>query len=396
MKKFNMMIPEGTRDILPDECREIRSVQKKLMDVFIKRGYKEVMTPGLEYYDVFNIEGAEIPQHEMYKSTDNHGRLIVVRPDLTLPIARLTATRLKNSDLPIRICYDRPVYRNRPDLSGRTDESRQAGVELMGAEGIKADFEVISMAINCLKCLVPDFRIEIGHAGIFKRLSSLLNLSGEHAERIRTTIESKNYGALSGLLEEIPDSEEKSALLRLPRLFGGDEVFAEANELFKDEEIKDILSYLDKLYKLLCKMGAEDNIMIDLGLVQRNDYYSGAVFSAYAQGHGDAVLMGGRYDYLLEKFGRPMASVGFACEVEAITKIRMNSYKNEEEKIEKILVHGDEGYEAETELYINNLMQKEKFVICSMCETRAEAQEYANKHNINKIIFIGEKGAETL
>lgn len=388
MKKYNMMVPEGTRDILPDECREIRSVQKKLMDIFTKRGYKEVMTPGLEYYDVFNIDGGEIPQHEMYKTTDNYGRLIVVRPDLTLPIARLTSTRLKNSDLPIRLCYDRPVYRNRPDLSGRTDESRQAGIELMGAKGIKADFEVITMAIECLKGLVSDFRIEIGHAGIFKRLLSLLNISGDHAELIRTTIESKNYGTLGDILVEVPDSQEKKALLKLPRLFGGDEVFAEAEKLMKDNEIRDILDYLKKLYNLLCNMGVKDNIMIDLGLVQRNDYYSGVVFSAYAQGHGDAVLMGGRYDSLLTKFGNPMAAVGFACEVEAITKIRMNFEGIKKEKTPKILVHGDTGYETETEFFIKELLTDNKVVICSMAESREDALAYAEKHSITDIYFV--------
>lgn len=393
MKKYNMMVPEGTRDILPDECREIRVVQKKLMDIFLKRGYKEVMTPGLEYYDVFNLDGAEIPQHEMYKTTDNHGRLVVVRPDLTLPIARLTSTRLKNFDLPIRLCYDRPVYRNRPDLSGRTDESRQAGIELMGANGIKADFEVISMAIESLKSLVNDFRIEIGHAGIFKRLSSLLNLSSDKSELIRSTIESKNYGTLGDILESIPDSEEKKALLKLPRLFGGDEVFIEAEALMGDEEIRNILSYLKKLYELLCNMGVKDNVMIDLGLVQRNDYYSGVVFSAYAQGHGDAVLMGGRYDCLLEKFGNPMAAVGFACEVEAITKIRMHTEGIKKEKTQKILVHGDLGFETETEIFINELLKENKVVLCSMAETRDEALQYAEKRGINEIYFVGKEGA---
>ena len=249
------------------------------------------------------------------------------------------------------------------------------------------------MAIESLKSLVSDFRIEIGHAGIFKRLSSLLKLPAEKAELIRTTIESKNYGTLGDMLESIPDSEEKKALLKLPRLFGGDEVFLEAEALMGDNEIREILSYLKKLYELLCSMGVKDNVMIDLGLVQRNDYYSGVVFSAYAQGHGDAVLMGGRYDTLLEKFGNNMAAVGFACEVEAITKIRMFTDGIKKEKTNKILVHGDMGFETETEIFINELLKDNKVVLCSMAETREEALAYAEKRGMKEIYFVGKEGA---
>ena len=187
MKKYNMITPEGTKDFLFEECIVKRSVQKKVTDIFIKRGYNEVITPGLEYYDVFDLDGAKIPQHEMYKSTDNKGRLIVFRPDLTLPIARLTATRLQNVKPPLRLFYNQSIYRNRPDLSGRSDEATQAGIELIGSDGLRADLEVISAAVETVKSCVDNFRIEIGHAEIFRIFADKLGVSESIKENIRST-----------------------------------------------------------------------------------------------------------------------------------------------------------------------------------------------------------------
>ena len=126
MKKFNKITPEGTKDILLQECLSQRTVSERLTHIFRMRGYNEVITPGMEYYDVFDAPNAAIPQYEMYKYTDNKGRLIVFRPDLTLPIARLTATRLQAMEKPIRLYYNQPIYRNRKDLSGRSDETTRA------------------------------------------------------------------------------------------------------------------------------------------------------------------------------------------------------------------------------------------------------------------------------
>ena len=150
MKTYSKITPEGARDLLFEECRARREVQEKLSRVFGLRGYREVITPGLEYFDVFNLPGTAIPQQEMYKCTDNHGRLIVFRPDSTLPIARMAASRLQGHRKPLRFFYSQTIYRNRPDLSGRSDESAQMGIELMGAGGLRADLEVIALAVEAL------------------------------------------------------------------------------------------------------------------------------------------------------------------------------------------------------------------------------------------------------
>ena len=132
MKTYSKITPEGTRDLLFEECRARREVQSRLSRLFALLGYREVLTPVLEYFDVFNLPGTAIPQQEMYKCTDNHGRLLVFRPDSTLPIARMAASRLARSGETLAVLYSQTIYCNRPDLSGRSDESAQMGIELGG------------------------------------------------------------------------------------------------------------------------------------------------------------------------------------------------------------------------------------------------------------------------
>ncbi|MDD3262083.1 MAG: ATP phosphoribosyltransferase regulatory subunit, partial [Oscillospiraceae bacterium] len=165
MKKNNLITPEGTHDLLFEECLARRAVENKLTNAFRTRGYNEVMTSCLEYYDVFDPDISGISAEEMYKMTDRRGRLIVMRPDSTLPIARLVATRLQNHQLPLRLFYTQPVYRSNPGLAGRLDENAQAGIELMGASGIRSDLEVLTTAVEALSACCPDFRLELGHAG---------------------------------------------------------------------------------------------------------------------------------------------------------------------------------------------------------------------------------------
>lgn len=388
MKRYMKITPEGTKDILFEECLAQREIGARLTNVFQRRGYNEVITPGIEYYDVFDLEDAGIPQNEMYKSTDNKGRLIVFRPDLTLPIARLTATRLKSVEKPIRLYYVQPVYRNRKDLSGRSDESMQVGIELLGAKGIRADLEVIAAAVDALSTCTKNFRLEIGDARFFKALSDALPISAEEKEDIRLMIESKNYAALGDLLGTLPDSPYTEALRRLPRLFGKEEVFEEAEAFCKDNAtLSETLSDMRTLYNALTALGLGDRLMVDLGLVQRNDYYTGVVFSAYVENHGEAVLMGGRYDTLLQKFGEPMPAVGFAADLDALAA-KLLETEPQNVQIPEVLIHAGNGEEFRAELLLRELTAKGKCVESSVFETEQEARAYAAYRGIPEVIVL--------
>ena len=390
MKKYNKITPEGTKDLLFEECLVRRHIEKTLTAVFSSRGFNEVVTPGLEFYDVFDPGLSGIGQEVMYKMTDKRGRLIVMRPDSTLPIARLAATTLQNLPKPIRLFYTQPIYRNNPGLTGRSDETVQTGIELLGAAGMRADLEVSVTAIEALSKCIPDFRFELGHAGFFRALAEQLPISDDLREDIRCTIESKNYAALETILGELGNSQQVMAMRRLPRLFGGEEVFAQAAPLCNDEKSSQTLEYLHELYRSLAQLGLGDKIIVDLGLVQRNDYYTNIVFSAYVEEYGDAVLLGGRYDNLLGYFDLPMPAIGFAFNVDAISKIMFDRGETFAVPPVNILVHGDAGFEMKALHYASGLVEKGLKCENSIFTTRSEALDYAGASGITRIDFISD------
>lgn len=392
MRTYSKITPEGARDLLFEECRARREAQARLSRVFSLRGYREVITPGLEYFDVFNLPGAAVSQQEMYKCTDNHGRLLVFRPDSTLPIARMAASRLQGQEKPLRFFYSQTIYRNRPDLSGRSDESAQMGIELMGAGGIRADLEVIAAAVAALSACVPDFRVEIGHARFFQALADQLPLSLEDKETLRDTIESKNYAALSELLDPLGDLPPARAMAQLPRLFGGEEALRDAEHWFQDGETREILEYLKRLYHALGELGLGGRLMVDLGLVQRNDYYTGVVFSAYVHQRGDAVLMGGRYDHLCEKFGDPMPAVGFSIDLDAVADLQAAALGGGEAP--QALVYGEPGYEIQGQKLVDSLADRGVLCESSVFETEEETLAYAKRRGISQVLLVGRETRE--
>ena len=251
MKKNLKMTPEGTKDFLFAECSAMDYICTSIEKVFVKGGFKRVITPALEFYDVFSIPSSGISQESMFKTTDNKGRLLVARPDSTLPIARMVSTRLKNNTLPVRLYYKQAVYRNNPSLAGRRNEFLQMGVELLGAKGKRADLEILTSAIKSISAVADDFRIELGHAEVFNALSKELDIDNDYKEKIRVSIESKNYSALNNLLDKLKPCKTVSAIRSLPSLFGGEEVFDEAYDICKGTGAENALDYLHSIYKEL-------------------------------------------------------------------------------------------------------------------------------------------------
>ena len=391
MKKYNKITPEGTKDLLFEECIARRSVEQKLAQVFTAHSYHEVVTPGLEFFDVFHFDASEIGQELMYKMTDKRGRLVVMRPDSTVPIARMTATRLQNQPKPIRLYYTQQVYRNTPGLGGKSDEEMQSGIELIGAKGLRADLEVIVTAIEALSKCVSDFRIELGHAGFFKAIAAQLPVEEDVIEDIRLSIEAKNYPLLDTILDKLEPSKAVDAMRNLPRLFGGQEIFAEAEAYCMDEQSAATLSYLKALFDDLCELNLGDKVMVDLGLVQRNDYYTDIVFSAYVEDCGDAVLSGGRYDNLLASFDAPMPAIGFAINVDALTQVLIECGRGPKTPNVEILVHGDEGYEIRALRHMSDMVEFGNCCENSVFETREEAIRYAKEKKIPRIDFVNEQ-----
>ncbi len=395
MKNYDLITPEGTKDLLFAECIVRRNIEKTLLKIFKGRGYYEIITPGIEFFDVFSLNSRYFPQEMLYKMTDSKGRLLVMRPDSTMPIARVVATRLKDAVLPLKLCYNQSVYRNEAALKGRSDETAQAGIELIGSQLKMADLEVISTAVDSLKAFGMEFSLELGHIGIFKELVSRLEVTDKEKEKIRKLIESKNFPALNDMLDSYGSSFVTEALKKLPALFGGEEVFEKAEELIPDEKIKHILDELREVYMDTVELcGNEGNITVDLGLVNKTDYYTGLIIKGYLQGHGDEVISGGRYDKLISEFGCDVPAVGFAVDVNAISKlIEKGGILPSVPRIDAV-VFAEEGFEVQAIKTAQNLREQGMTVENALFSDIESVREYAKEKKIGRVIVIDESSRE--
>lgn len=390
MIKYRNTTPDGMRDLLFEECETNRSVETKLSELFTRRGYHEVVTPALEYYDLFSMDEAGYTQEEIYKLTEPGGRLLALRPDITMPIARLVSNRLKDAPLPIRLFYNQKVFRIKQSLRGRSNEITQAGIELIGAGGLLYDLETImsaSLALEC--CGMTDYKIEIGHAGVFKALVDDLPVDELVREEIRLSIESKNYGALSELLKDVTGScEAVKALNMLPRLFGGREILDKAAELFGGRA-KAELDYMATLLDFL-QPELREKINVDLGLVHRNNYYTGVVFRGYLSGSGDTVVSGGRYDKLFSEFGLSMPAVGFGIDVDAVASILLSAAHPGNGRFPEQLIFARPGFEMKALRHMEQLTRSG--AVCEIMEftDRESAIETGKQRNAYRIDLVGE------
>ncbi len=391
MKRYELITPEGTRDLLFDECLAKREAEKRISDIFKRHGYSEVVTTGIEFYDVFSKGSRTVKQEALYKLTDSKGRLIVLRPDSTIPIARLVATRLKDAQLPLRLYYNQPYFENNALLKGHSDEVTQAGVELIGTKSRKADFEVLSLAVEALSSIDPkNFRIEIGNVGIFKELVAQLGVDYETAEQIRYFIVTKNYPALNDLLDTFGDSDVIRALKELPRLFGKEEVFERVEKLFINEQIKSILTDLKYVYESLLTLGIKDNLSVDLGSVNKIDYYTGLTFKGYLAGIGEDVLAGGRYNHLISEFGYDQPATGFGINVNACASLLLKNNCAPKTKVSDVIVFSELKDVMKAINYSNSLAKDGAVVENSVFETLEETRDYALRKGISKLVLVAD------
>lgn len=393
MKNYSKITPEGTKDYLALESRAIRCAEKRLSSVFKSKGYEKVMTPTIEFFDVFNRDSSGYNPEDLYSLTDSYGRLLVLRPDSTLPIARLVSTRFRNARLPLRLYYNQNVFLRQKNLTGRSDETVQSGIELMGAYGLRADSEVITTAVEAIEsCTAADFKLEIGHAGFFKELCKKLDVDNELTDEIYDCVESRNFVSLNNILDKIGTNSVTDCIRNLPRYFGGLEVIEKAREIDLGDEGKKCLDYLKELYILLCNAGLGDKIVIDLSLVNRTNYYTGIIFKGYLQGSGVSVVSGGRYDSLGSEFGRDMPSTGFGIETGTLAGVMLSRNELDEEKLPEIVVFGEDGFVVDAIAYSKKLREEDIYCEISTFPTADETREYARSKGIKKLCIINADG----
>ena len=257
----------------------------------------------------------------MLKIVDRAGRICVARPDNTTPIARIAATRLEGAELPVRLYYSQKVFRSIAEGHGHKSEFLQVGAELIGSDGLEADLDILTAAFSALEqAEAGSFRIELGHAEIYKALIEALGVDEQTAEDIRRLIENKSFAALGDALAPYQGSAAYQALCAMPQLFGGVEVLDQVEHMTGNMRVLAAVAYLRRVYTALEQAGFGESVIIDLGLVHEMDYYTGIMFRGYLGGAGAAILAGGRYNALCAKFGRDLPAAGFGIDVERIAE----------------------------------------------------------------------------
>lgn len=312
--------PEGVRDIYHLECKRKLKIQEELHHTLHSYGYQDIQTPTFEYFDVFRKEIGTTPSNELYKFFDREGHTLVLRPDLTPSIARAAATLFEEEDFPVRLCYIGNTFTNHSSYLGRLKEITQLGAELIGIDSEEADAEMLAMVADGLKRIgLEEFQISIGHIDYIYSLMEASELSDDSKKEIYTLINNRNYFGVEEILIAEGVKEDVIQSFRiLPELVGGAEIFDKALTAAPSQTAKDAIYRLMNIHKILIKYQMEDHITFDLSMCGTYGYYTGIIFRAYTYGTGDAVVRGGRYDKLMEKFGKDTPSIGFAILIDEL------------------------------------------------------------------------------
>ncbi|WP_066637156.1 ATP phosphoribosyltransferase regulatory subunit [Desulfolucanica intricata] len=312
-------VPPGVRDLLPGEARAKREIEEKFVALVRAWGYQEVNTPVYEYYENL-LSRDSFQEDKMFKFLDRSGHVLALRPDMTRPIARLAATRLKEVPLPMRLFYTGHTFSYEEPQVGRQRESYQAGIEILGESSADADAETVVLATKALlNAGIRDFQVSLGHVGIFHGLMEDLGLSETQVEELKKAIGNKDFVKLRELLSnfKIP-RENQNKVLKALNLRGGAEVLKEARELTESDKARRALKNMEEIFSVLQAYQVERYVTVDLGLLRELDYYTGLVFEGYSAALGFPLCGGGRYDKLVGKFGRELPATGFALGVEKV------------------------------------------------------------------------------
>jgi ATP phosphoribosyltransferase regulatory subunit len=298
-------IPNGTRDVLPDEMRELRAITEAMRGVFEHRGYGEVWTPTFEFEDV--LRRGETGVDPAYRVLDDHGHVMALRPDMTVPIARVVATRYAMAEPPLRFSYFAHAYRGVRPHRGQMREFLQAGIELVGSEGPDGTVEALTVLCEALDAVgLNGYRIALGSAALYPALLRTFGVDEATGAVLLAALAARDF---VGLEREVEGRGLDDALVRVPQLRGGPEVL---DEITGGEA--------DGLRAILVALpdAVAERIVLDLGLARGLGYYTGSVFDVLDPALGQPLGGGGRYDDLIGRFGRPLPAVGFALTIDRL------------------------------------------------------------------------------
>ncbi len=395
MERWKLHTPEGVQDILEKDCNFKRQIEEQVGNVFQSYGYYEIQPPSFEFYDVFASESGLIKQETMFKFFDHQGRILVLRPDITTPIARILATKYQELSVPKRLCYIGNAFRyDEPYQGAKLREFTQAGLELIGVNTPEADAEVIAVTIHALLSTgLTDFQIEIGQISFFKGLMNQTGLDESDVEQMRLLIDHKDSLGIEELVQSYAlEDQLKEVILSLPSLFGGIEVIDKIEKITINEQSLDALNNLRRVYEILVDYGLEKYISIDLGMVQSMHYYTGVIFKGFTHGLGFPICSGGRYDCLIKEFGKDLSAMGVAIGINRLmSALDRQQFDFALWKVDSVIYYMEAGRKRAFE--IADALRKQGLIIQMYLGNAAYEQivEYAKEKEIDGIITVFDK-----
>ena len=343
----------GTRDVLPPESTRLLDVQGKIRNRFRLFGFREVVTPALEYSEVIEEHGL---RDASYKLFDQDNQMVLLRPEMTTPIARLVAQRLAGTPPPHKLSYVLPAYRRASVGRGQSAELYQAGVEVVGSSSPREDAATIALLVDVLESLglsaPSDFAVVLGQSAFYS--GYLRHVVPDAATSVTAALAAKDLVAVDAIARDLP-ADAAAGVRGIPRLVGpatDGSLVEEAGRFAVGEEAGAALENLREILRHLEAHGALDAVILDLGLIGRHEYYTGVVYEAYAADLGFTIANGGRYDNLLKRFGKELPATGFAIYLERLLSV----LPEEEPSPLLVLVGGDlDGIEAAAALRENGV-----------------------------------------
>ena len=394
MGQWKFHTPAGVSDLLPDACQAKRKYEQALREVFSLRGYQEIETPAMEFYDVYEAGAGSEVQEELFKFSDEQGRILCLRYDGTIPVARVAATVARENRPPLRYAYIGNMFRYKEYGGGRLREFSQAGIELMGDETPEADAEIIATAIAAAKaCGIEDLQVSVGQVAFFKALLRHWQIKGEDAQLLPRLINNKDMVALEELFLrlQLPDQARQIFVKMASGYETG--ILDELRELIDQSEASAALDNLQMVLQILADYGYDQYISVDLGMLQSVNYYTGIIFKGYTYGIGFPLFSGGRYDDLVSAFGRKLAATGFSIGVNFI--LAAVSRQNLKSMVTPKLIRlgYQEPARKQALAQAADLRAKGRAVAC-VRTTASDAQQFFAEWQAfdNQLIFVDSKG----
>ena len=307
--------PEGVRDIYNDECERKIILEERLLTVLKSYGYHPIQTPTFEFFDIFGKEIGTTPSKDLYKFFDREGNTLVLRPDITPSIARCASKYYMEQAIPIRLCYTGNTFRNNSSYQGRLKENTQSGAELIGDGSVEADAEMLALSAQLLKTAgLKEFQLSVGHADFLRGLFEAANLEEDVMEEIRNLLLNRNlYGVQEVVEQHVADENLKQLFGLLTDVMLDKEKITAAKAWAADyPRVFHALTRLEELDELLEVYKIRKYVSYELAMISGFNYYTGIIFAGYTFGSGEAIVNGGRYDNLLQSFGKSAPSIGFA------------------------------------------------------------------------------------